>query len=525
MKKKMVTVLLALVVAASSILGGCGEAQETGGRAEDTSKPVGIHIDGPKYQYSKILTDDIVVEYNGAKSDCSLTNYNGVVVLDSASYISDTVGLYLGDEHFSCPVDLIYNKGIEWNWELSDTDIMNYVSPPDAYDEDGTVCEDALKYQDGLQPEFFTGTITYTDGEVGKVQPDSVICREDSQGVNLYFIFYGKEYSKPIKFDRTGYSGLTLQENIERGNITVSEETKDLLESPYFAYFPTLKEGGFDSNIDFQLSTLPYIKADDPNLDYSNLKEGKEGYLKARGADLVEYLNNIDESWWTNMSVKDGFFVLAGSKDFGEDFFKLCYSNLTYIDAASYSDSMWENHWDLADIVQLAPDLDLCTVLYIWGLPEDLIKDGVDVSINRLNEDYSTREDLMGINMYILLNGRQMPTIDVPASDIIKMGSIDNSEDVGSDTGINEPEAEPEPEPEMPAYVIIGNPDVDEYWGYDTDLDGYIDVWANPMPADIDADGDIDGYCDSDGYIYRTLVSVDIDGDGVVDGFRLTDRY
>ena len=90
----------------------------------------------------------------------------------------------------------------------------------------------------------------------------------------------------------------------------------------------------------------------------------------------------------------------------------------------------------------------------------------------------------------------------------------------------SEPEPEPtsEPEPEMPAYVIIGNPDVDEYWGYDTDLDGYIDVWANPMPADIDADGDIDGYWDSDGYFYRTLVSVDIDGDGVVDGFRLTDR-
>lgn len=38
MKKKMVTVLLALVVAASSILGGCGEPQETGGRAEGTEQ-------------------------------------------------------------------------------------------------------------------------------------------------------------------------------------------------------------------------------------------------------------------------------------------------------------------------------------------------------------------------------------------------------------------------------------------------------------------------------------------------------
>ena len=38
MKKKMVTVLLVLVVAASSILGGCGEPQETGGRAEGTEQ-------------------------------------------------------------------------------------------------------------------------------------------------------------------------------------------------------------------------------------------------------------------------------------------------------------------------------------------------------------------------------------------------------------------------------------------------------------------------------------------------------
>lgn len=398
------------------------------------SKPVGIHVDGSKYQYSKILTDDIVIEYSGVLPDCKLSDYKGVVVMDSSSYISDTVGLYLGDEHFSCPVDLIYYKGIEWNWQMSDTDIMNYVNPPDAYDEDGLADEDAIKYQDGLKPEFFTGTITYTDGEVGKVQPDSVICREDSQGINLYFTFYGKEYSKSIKFDRTGYSGLTLQENIDSGNIIASNETKELLESPYFAYFPTLKEGGFDSNIDFQLSCLPYIKADDPNVDYSNLKEGKEGYLKARGADLVKYLNNIDESWWTNMSVKDGFFVLAGSKDFGEDFFKLCYSDLIYIDAASYSDSMWENPWDLADIVKSAPDLDLCTVLYIWGLPEDLIKDGVDVSINRLNEDYSTREDLMGINMYILLNGYQMPTIEIPASDIIKMGVTEDTKNTNSNS-------------------------------------------------------------------------------------------
>lgn len=38
MKKKMVTVLLTLVVAASSILGGCGEPQETGGRAKGTER-------------------------------------------------------------------------------------------------------------------------------------------------------------------------------------------------------------------------------------------------------------------------------------------------------------------------------------------------------------------------------------------------------------------------------------------------------------------------------------------------------
>lgn len=34
-----------------------------------------------------------------------------------------------------------------------------------------------------------------------------------------------------------------------------------------------------------------------------------------------------------------------------------------------------------------------------------------------------------------------------------------------------EPEPEPESEPEIPAYVIIGEPD-DRYYRYDTDFDG-----------------------------------------------------
>ena len=38
MKKKILTVLFAAVVAVSSILGGCGASQETGGRAEGTEQ-------------------------------------------------------------------------------------------------------------------------------------------------------------------------------------------------------------------------------------------------------------------------------------------------------------------------------------------------------------------------------------------------------------------------------------------------------------------------------------------------------
>lgn len=57
MKKKMVTVLLALVVAASSILGGCGEPQETGGRAEGTER-TGESEETKELQESRETEDD-----------------------------------------------------------------------------------------------------------------------------------------------------------------------------------------------------------------------------------------------------------------------------------------------------------------------------------------------------------------------------------------------------------------------------------------------------------------------------------
>lgn len=86
----------------------------------------------------------------------------------------------------------------------------------------------------------------------------------------------------------------------------------------------------------------------------------------------------------------------------------------------------------------------------------------------------------------------------------------------------SEAESEPEPEPEMPAYVIIGKPG-DEYYGYDTNLDGDIDVWPNPIPADIDCDGVNDGYFDAFGRFGTGLEPVDVDG--VFDGYRITDYY
>lgn len=86
----------------------------------------------------------------------------------------------------------------------------------------------------------------------------------------------------------------------------------------------------------------------------------------------------------------------------------------------------------------------------------------------------------------------------------------------------SESESEPEPEPEMPAYVIIGEPS-DRYYRYDTDFYGVIDVWPNPIPVDLDADGYDDGYLGTFGRCGTGLEPVDVDG--VFDGYRITDYY
>lgn len=173
MKKSVKWVLAVLGVVVAGVVVGWA-----------SGSPNGIHVsEGAKYQYQLINPDDIIIEYSGLKPDSKLSNYKGKYVTDTAMYLSDEVGIYLGDEHFKAKVgEYIKYSDINWTWNLSDFEMYQLMNS-----------------QGEASPSLFKGVVVYSDGTEGDISADRVTLEPSADGsqivVGVWFrddIFYYK---------------------------------------------------------------------------------------------------------------------------------------------------------------------------------------------------------------------------------------------------------------------------------------------------------------------------------------------
>lgn len=175
-----------------------------------SGSPRGIRIsEGAKYQYQVIDPEDIIIEYSGLKPDISLSKYKGRYVFDTTAYLTDLVGVYLGDNHFEATVpELVKYSDINWKWNISNVELYNL-----------------MVNQGSANTEFFEGTIDYTDGNQINVKPDSVSLKSEAGYMVVEVSFKGSIIPYKVKIKDIWGDGESLtEEEIEKLKVLESEQ-------------------------------------------------------------------------------------------------------------------------------------------------------------------------------------------------------------------------------------------------------------------------------------------------------------
>ena len=179
-------ILLIMLLVTTLSFVGCG-AEETAGKEESSKvaeqenegKIKGIRItDGAKYQYQLVKPEDIVVEFSGLKPDMSLAEYGGRYVTDTATYMSDTVGIYLDEKRFEAKVgEYVEYTDFSWSWD-SERNYDLFVMAVEKTE---------------VSPDFFKGSIVYSDGNEIEVKPDKVSLAFKGSEVEITFSYMGMD--------------------------------------------------------------------------------------------------------------------------------------------------------------------------------------------------------------------------------------------------------------------------------------------------------------------------------------------
>lgn len=186
MREKHLAKLIASVVVSSIFLTGCGgDATEQAvavQNEENNSDITGIHVtDGAKYQFQVIDPEDIVIEYSGLKPDRSLADYKGKYVTDTSVYLSNQVGVYLGEDHYTATVgEYVQYTDINWKWD-SNINWDMFVSTRNGVTEgDASMFEGIIDYADGTQSSVTADSVELGFEDNGNTEVVSIKFRDDT---------------------------------------------------------------------------------------------------------------------------------------------------------------------------------------------------------------------------------------------------------------------------------------------------------------------------------------------------------
>lgn len=186
MREKHLAKLIASVVVSSIFLTGCGgDATEQAvavQNEENNSDITGIHVtDGAKYQFQVIDPEDIVIEYSGLKPDQSLAKYKGKYVTDTSVYLSNQVGVYLGEDHYTATVgEYVQYTDINWKWDSNNNWDMFVNTRNGSVEGDASMFEGIIDYADGTQSSVTADSVELGFEDNGNMEVVSIKFRDDT---------------------------------------------------------------------------------------------------------------------------------------------------------------------------------------------------------------------------------------------------------------------------------------------------------------------------------------------------------
>ena len=186
MREKHLAKLIASVVVSSIFLTGCGgDATEQAVAVQNeknNSDITGIHVtDGAKYQFQVIDPEDIVIEYSGLKPDQSLAKYKGKYVTDTSVYLSNQVGVYLGEDHYTATVgEYVQYTDINWKWDSNNNWDMFVNTRNGVTEGDASMFEGIIDYADGTQSSVTADSVELGFEDNGNTEVISIKFRDDT---------------------------------------------------------------------------------------------------------------------------------------------------------------------------------------------------------------------------------------------------------------------------------------------------------------------------------------------------------
>ena len=298
MREKHLAKLIASVVVSSIFLTGCGgDATEQAVAVQNeknNSDITGIHVtDGAKYQYQVIDPKDIIIEYSGLKPDQSLAKYKGKYVTDTSVYLSNQVGVYLGEDHYTATVDeYVQYTDINWKWDSNNNWDM-FVNT-----RNGVTEGDA---------SMFEGIIDYADGTQSSVTADSVeLGFEDNGNTEVVFIkfrddTYTYKFAIPEAWWDEGDGSDLSAEDLEALRGQDTEMTQDGSSTADYVY--SLKDVPELTNVDWDLFNK-YVPSDlrnDGNV-FSFLGKDVRVDWSLVNDSFNQYYGNTKEGMWSFVS-------------------------------------------------------------------------------------------------------------------------------------------------------------------------------------------------------------------------------
>ncbi len=206
--------------------------------------PKGIHVtDGAKYQYQVIDPNDIIVEYSGLKPDQSLAKYNGKYVTDTSVYLSNQVGVYLGEDHYTATVgEYVQYTDINWKWDSNNNWDMFVNTRNGSVEGDTSMFEGIIDYADGTQSSVTADSVELGFEDNGNTEVVSIKFRDDT---------YTYKFAIPESWWDEGDGSDLSAEDLEALRGQDTEMTQDGSSTADYVY--SLKDVPELTNVDWDL--------------------------------------------------------------------------------------------------------------------------------------------------------------------------------------------------------------------------------------------------------------------------------